>query len=29
VQTKMQASVDSQTSMMHNLFDHFGINSDA
>jgi hypothetical protein len=26
VQTEMQASTDSQTSMMHNLFDHFGIN---
>jgi hypothetical protein len=29
VQTEMQASVDSQTSMMHDLFDHFGINPDA
>jgi hypothetical protein len=29
VQMEMQASIDSQTSMMHDLFDHFGINSDA
>jgi hypothetical protein len=29
MQTKMQASLDSQTSMMHDLFDHFGINPDA
>jgi hypothetical protein len=29
VQTEMQASIDSQTSMMHDLFDHFGINHDA
>jgi hypothetical protein len=29
VQTKMQASIDSQTSMMHDLFGHFGINPDA
>jgi hypothetical protein len=28
VQTEMQASIDSQTSMMHDLFDHFGINPD-
>jgi hypothetical protein len=26
MQTKMQASIDSQTSMMHDLFGHFGIN---
>jgi hypothetical protein len=26
VQTEMQASIDSQTSMMHDLFGHFGIN---
>jgi hypothetical protein len=29
VQTKMQASIDSQTSMMHDLFGHFEINPDA
>jgi hypothetical protein len=29
VQTEMQASIDSQTSMMHTLFGHFGINPDA
>jgi hypothetical protein len=29
VQMEMQASIDSQTSMMHNLFGHFGINPDA
>jgi hypothetical protein len=29
VQTEMQASIDSQTSMMHNLFGHFQINPDA
>jgi hypothetical protein len=29
VQMEMQASIDSQTSMMHNLFSHFGINPDA
>jgi hypothetical protein len=29
VQTEMQASIDSQTSMMHDLFGHFGINSNA
>jgi hypothetical protein len=29
IQTKMQASIDSQTSMMHDLFGHFGINPDA
>jgi hypothetical protein len=29
VQTEMQASIDSQTSMMHDLFSHFGINLDA
>jgi hypothetical protein len=29
VQIEMQAPIDSQTSMMHNLFDHFGINPDA
>jgi hypothetical protein len=29
MQTEMQASIDSQTSMMHNLFGHFGINPDA
>jgi hypothetical protein len=28
VQMEMQASIDSQTSMMHDLFDHFGINPD-
>jgi hypothetical protein len=29
VQTEMQASIYSQTSMMHDLFGHFGINPDA
>jgi hypothetical protein len=29
VQTEMKASIDSQTSMLHDLFDHFGINPDA
>jgi hypothetical protein len=29
MQTEMQASIDSQTSMMHDLFGHFGINPDA
>jgi hypothetical protein len=29
VQTQMQASIDSYTSMMHDLFGHFGINPDA
>jgi hypothetical protein len=29
VQTEMQASIDSHTSMMHDLFGHFGINPDA
>jgi hypothetical protein len=29
VKTEMQASIDSQTSMMHDLFGHFVINSDA
>jgi hypothetical protein len=29
MQTEMQTSIDSQTSMMHDLFDHFGINPDA
>jgi hypothetical protein len=29
VQMEMQASIDSQTSMMHDLFDHFEINPDA
>jgi hypothetical protein len=29
VQMKMQASIDSQTSMMHDLFTHFGIKPDA
>jgi hypothetical protein len=29
VQTEMQASINSQTSMMHDLFGHFGINPDA
>jgi hypothetical protein len=29
VQTEMQASIDSQTSMMHDLFGHFRINPDA
>jgi hypothetical protein len=28
-QTEMQASINSQTSMMHDLFGHFGINFDA
>jgi hypothetical protein len=28
VQIEMQASIDSQTSMMHDLFDHFWINPD-
>jgi hypothetical protein len=28
VQTEMQASIISQTSMMHDLFGHFGINPD-
>jgi hypothetical protein len=29
VQMEMQASIDSQTSMMHNLFSYFWINPDA
>jgi hypothetical protein len=29
VQMEIQASIDSQTSMMHDLFGHFGINPDA
>jgi hypothetical protein len=29
VQMEMQASIDSQTNMMHDLFSHFGINPDA
>jgi hypothetical protein len=29
VQTEMQASIDSLTSMMHDLVGHFGINPDA
>jgi hypothetical protein len=29
VQIEMQASIDSQTSMMHDLLSHFGINPDA
>jgi hypothetical protein len=29
MQTEMQASIDSQTSMMHDLFGHFRINPDA
>jgi hypothetical protein len=29
VQIEMQASIDSQTSMMHDLFDQFRINPDA
>jgi hypothetical protein len=29
VQMEMQASIDSQTSMMHDLFGHFGINPGA
>jgi hypothetical protein len=29
VQMEMQASIDSQTSMVHDLFDHFGIDLDA
>jgi hypothetical protein len=28
IQTEMQASIDSQTSMMHDLFSHFGIKQD-
>jgi hypothetical protein len=28
-QKEMQASMDSQTNMMHNLFGHFGFNLDA
>jgi hypothetical protein len=29
MQTEMQASIDSQTNMMHHLFGHFRINPDA
>jgi hypothetical protein len=29
MQTEMQASINSQTSMMHDLFNHFRINPDA
>jgi hypothetical protein len=29
VKTEMQKSIDSQTSMMHDLFGHFWINPDA
>jgi hypothetical protein len=29
VQTEMEASIDSHTSIMHDIFDHFGINPDA
>jgi hypothetical protein len=29
VHTEMQSSIDSQTSMIHDLFGHFGINRDA
>jgi hypothetical protein len=29
MQTEMQASIDSQTSMMHDRFGHFGIKPDA
>jgi hypothetical protein len=29
MQMEMQVSIDSQTSMMHDLFDHFEINPDA
>jgi hypothetical protein len=29
MQTEMQATIDSQTSMMDDLFGHFGINPDA
>jgi hypothetical protein len=29
VQIEMQASIDSQTSMMHDLFSHFKIKDDA
>jgi hypothetical protein len=29
VQTDMQVSIDSQTSMMHDLFSHLGINPNA
>jgi hypothetical protein len=29
MQMEMQASIDSQTSTMHDLFGHFGINPDA
>jgi hypothetical protein len=28
VQVEMQASIDSHTSMMHDIFGHFGINKD-
>jgi hypothetical protein len=29
VQSKMEATINTQTSMMHDLFDQFGINPDA
>jgi hypothetical protein len=29
VQTEIYVSIDSQTSMLHSLFDHFGIDPDA
>jgi hypothetical protein len=29
LEMEMQGSIDSQTSMMHDLFSHFGINPDA
>jgi hypothetical protein len=29
MQMKMQASIDSRTNMIHDLFGHIGINSDA
>jgi hypothetical protein len=29
MQMEMQASIDSQTSIMHDIFDHFGIIPDA
>jgi hypothetical protein len=29
IQMEMQAFIDSQTSMMHDLISHFGTNSDA
>jgi hypothetical protein len=29
MQKEMHASIDSQTSMLHNIFDHFGIDPNA